>query len=109
MNEAIILIFLILMVVICEAIAQSSAHMLGHTNDYKYLILGMIFYGIVVFLLSKAHRINNMGTVNGIWSGISILSISLVGYFIFGQKIKTNHILALIIIAVSVSYVGYTA
>lgn len=109
MDSTIILIFLILMVVICEAIAQSSAHMLGHTSDYRYLLLGMVFYGVVVFLLSKAHRINNMGTVNGIWSGLSIISISLVGYFIFGQKIKTDHLAALAIIAASVSYVAYTA
>lgn len=66
----------------------------------------MLFYGGVVYLLAKSHKMTNMAIANGIMSSMSIISISLVGYFAFGQKLKTNQ---MIVLGVAASCVGYLA
>lgn len=108
MGDTTVLVLIILMVVICEACAQSSAQVLSQTDDYRYLLLGMLFYGAVVYLLSRSHKISNMATANGMMSCLSIIMITFVGYYIFQQKIKSDHVIALCIAASSICYLTCT-
>ncbi len=71
-----------------------------------YLIAGGLFYLIVVFLLSRAHKLAPMGIVNAIWSGLSVITIASVGYFAFDQKLATDQIAMMSVIAIGVAYLA---
>ncbi len=106
MDNTVLLTILILFIVSCEAIAQSCANYLSHTNAIWYLIAGSVFYLLVVFFLAKAHKLAPMGVVNAIWSGLSIICISTVGYFCFGQKITYDQLAMMGVIGIGVAYLA---
>ena len=106
MDDNVLLMVLILFVVICEAIAQSSANHLRHTDNYLYLLAGGLFYFMVVYLLSRAHKIAPMGLVNAVWSGLSIITIASVGYFAFDQKLTPDQIAVMGVIGLGVVYLA---
>ncbi len=106
MEQCVILIILILFIASCEAVAQSCANKLSHTGIMWYLLAGGLFYSMVIFLLSKAHRIAPMGVVNAIWSGVSIISISTVGYILFDQKLAYDQLAMMGVIGIGVAYLA---
>lgn len=101
-----ILIAICLLISLCEGVAQASANMLRHTGNLIYLIGGGLFYTIIVYLLSKAHKSYPMGVVNSIWSGLSVIVIILVGYFCFGQIVSKDQLMAMGVIAGGVIYLS---
>lgn len=106
MPETTIFLILILFIVACEAVAQSCANRMRHTGSVAYLIAGGLFYTLVVYLLSKAHEHAPMGVVNAIWSGVSIITITSVGYIAFGQKISIDQLSMMGVIAIGVAYLA---
>lgn len=106
MDAMICLILLILLIVACEAIAQSCANELKHTGSVWYLFIGALFYMLVVYLLSESHKLASMGVVNAIWSGLSVLAIASVGTFYYGQKITPDQIAVMSVIACGVAYLA---
>lgn len=96
-NPAFYFIFLI---VVVEAFAQSMAYKYSLSPLLKYVVLGTIGYGIIIYLLSRADKTMHFGKVNAIWSAISVLSVALVGQFVFGQKLGRRQWLAFIIISI---------
>lgn len=106
MSDTTILLVLILFVVACEAVAQSCANNLRHSGYMAYLIAGGLFYTLVVYLLSQAHQYAPMGVVNAIWSGLSVVTITAVGYFAFSQKIAADQLTVMGIIGMGVAYLA---
>ncbi len=101
-----LLIALILLIVICEACAQSSANMLKHSGNIWYLLIGGLFYTLVIYFLSESHKYASMGIINSIWSGLSIVSIATVGYVCFGQKLSAHQIGMMGVILIGVGYLS---
>ena len=106
MNNVTILLILILFIVACEAAAHSYANDLLHTGNYWYLFAGAFLYMIVVYLLSLSHKYANMGIVNAIWSGLSVIAIASVGWFIHGQKVNAEQAAMMGVIAIGVAYLA---
>lgn len=106
MSDAVILMVLILFIVACESCAQACANNMSHTPNIMYLVAGGIFYMLVVYLLSLAHKRAPMGIVNAIWSGLSVIAISTVGYLAFDQKLATDQIAMMGVIAIGVAYLA---
>ncbi len=106
MSETIVLMFLILLIVACEACAQSCANYMTHTSGILYLIAGGFFYVMVVYLLSLAHKRAPMGIINAIWSGLSVVAIALVGYLSFDQKLTSDQIAMMGVIGIGVAYLA---
>lgn len=106
MSDTLMLMVLILFIVACEACAQSCANNMSHTPNIMFLIAGGLFYMLVVYLLSLAHKKAPMGIVNAIWSGLSVIAISSVGYFIFDQKLANDQIAMMGVIAIGVAYLA---
>lgn len=101
-----VFITIILIIVLCEAVAQASANQLRHTDNFIYLAIGGLFYTMVVFLLSMAHKHAPMGVVNSIWSGASVIAISTMGYMFFDQKITLDKMGMMGVIAIGVAYLS---
>ena len=104
--ELFIFIVLILLIVCCECGAQYNANMYRHKSNLTYLIAGGLLYFLVVYFLSEAHKHAKMGVVNSIWSGLSVVSIALVGYVFFNQTLRFSQICAMSVVMIGVVYLA---
>lgn len=104
--EISIFITLILIIVICEACAQSCANMYKHTDKEVYLFVGGLMYLLVVYFLSRAHKHAKMGVVNAIWSGLSVVTIASIGALVFNQKLAADQIGMMGVVLIGVSYLA---
>jgi multidrug transporter EmrE-like cation transporter len=60
---------------------------------------------MVVYLLSRAHKIAPMGLVNAVCL-LSIITIASVGYFAFDQKLTPDQIAVMGVIGLGVVYLA---
>ena len=98
------LILIILLIVLAECTAQAYTNKYHHSGEHYQYLTAVAFYGIVVFLLSKAHKYTSMGIANAIWSALSIIAVTMTGCLFFGQRVNSKQCFAMIVIAVSVGY-----
>jgi small multidrug resistance pump len=66
------------------------------------MIFALLGYIILAFSLSYCFNFSEMAIVNGIWNGISILTIAIMGWILFGEKLTTRKILALVLISIAI-------
>ena len=85
-NIIIILIFMAIAISICETIAQSSIKQYNNTKKINYMVIAILFYSIICFLLSYAFNLRQVAIINLLWSGVSIVLITFVDYFILKEK-----------------------
>ena len=57
--------------------------------------LVVVAYGISFYLLALALKVMPVGIVYAIWSGLGIIFIAAIGYWVFGQKLDTPALLGL--------------
>jgi small multidrug resistance pump len=97
---------ILLGIVLAEAFAQSSVKRY-HTNRY-YLdfILAVLGYTVVCYFLTKAYSFNQMGTVNAMWSALSVISISIVGYMLFKETYSRNEIIGMLLIVSGLVFIN---
>lgn len=50
-------------------------------------VAALVGYGVSFYLLSQVLRIVPMGISYGIWSGIGIVLVSVIGFALFGQTL----------------------
>ena len=70
---------------------------LKHSEGMSRLLptlASLLGYGISFYLLSKVLNVVPMGISYGIWSGIGIVLVSLLGLLVFGQKLDLAACLA---------------
>lgn len=101
--------FIIIMILICEICAQTSAQMFLQEKQWLFILIGALFYGCIVFLLANAQELVPMSIANATWSGMSIVTISLAGLLLFGQKLRFDQVVIMGGIALSVVYLALTS
>ena len=67
----------------------------------------LLGYGISFYLLSKVLDIVPMGISYGIWSGIGIVLVSIMGLVFFGQKLDMAACLGLGLIVLGVLVINF--
>ena len=70
-------------------------------------VASLLGYGISFFLLSKVLDIVPMGISYGIWSGIGIVLVSLMGLLFFGQKLDLAACIGLGLIVLGVLVINF--
>jgi small multidrug resistance pump len=88
--------------ILSETIATSA---LKYSDGFKILIPSIIViigYGVSFFFLSLTLKYIPIGIVYAIWSGVGIVLISLIGYFVFKQVLDTPAIIGLAFIVAGV-------
>ena len=70
-------------------------------------LASLFSYGISFFLLSKVLDIVPMGISYGIWSGVGIVLVSLMGLLFFGQKLDLAACLGLGLIVLGVLVINF--
>lgn len=104
-----ILLILIVLIVLAECTAQSFTNRYHHTGEIHLFFTAVGFYAIVVYLLSRAHGYTSMNLANGIWSGLSVVSVALTGIIFFNERVTPSQWVALGLIAVCVGYLISTS
>ena len=62
------------------------------------LVIVVVAYGVAFYLLSLTLSVMPVGLVYAIWSGLGIVFIAGIGYFVFGQRLDWPAILGLAMI-----------
>ena len=65
-------------------------------------IMMVISYGVAIFLLSLVLKTIPMGIGYGIWSGVGIILITIVGWFFYQQQIDLAALIGIGFICVGV-------
>lgn len=73
--------------IVAEVIATSALKASEGFTRTLPSILVVLGYGIAFYMLSLTLRTIPMGVVYAIWSGAGIVLITLVGYFLFRQRL----------------------
>lgn len=89
----------LLLAIVSEVVATSA---LKASNGFSRLwpsVLVVVGYGIAFYCLALTLRVIPMGVVYAIWSGIGIVLITLVGWFLFDQKLDLPALIGIALIA----------
>ena len=92
----------LLVAIVSEVIATSA---LKSSEGFSRLwpsVIVVVGYGIAFYCLALTLRVIPMGVVYAIWSGIGIVLITLVGWFLFDQKLDLPSVLGIGLIAAGV-------
>ncbi|KQV29933.1 transporter [Rhizobium sp. Root73] len=81
--------------IVFEVLGTSAMQAAQHFSKLVPTLVMVVCYAIAFYLLSYTLRVIPVGIAYAIWSGLGIVLISLVGYFVFGQKLDLAAILGL--------------
>jgi drug/metabolite transporter (DMT)-like permease len=92
------IIYAIILITLFEATGQLCLKKFTPTssNSYNYFLLGILFYMLVCGLLCYcyAHK-GHLGSVNLMWSCMSIIFVIVVGYVFLQERPKTHDFIAI--------------
>lgn len=88
--------------IVSEVIATSALKASEGFSRFWPSLLVVIGYGIAFYCLALTLKVIPMGVVYAIWSGIGIVLITLVGWFMFNQKLDLPALMGISLIAAGV-------
>ncbi|MCR3755535.1 MAG: multidrug/betaine/choline efflux transporter EmrE [Sodalis sp. Psp] len=88
--------------IISEVIATSSLKASAGFSKLTPSIVVIVGYAISFILLSLVLKTVPVGIAYAIWSGLGIIFVSVVSYFLYGQKLDSVAIGGIILIIVGV-------
>jgi small multidrug resistance pump len=81
--------------IIAEVIATTALKASDGFSKLGPSILVVIGYGISFYMLSLTLRTIPVGIVYAVWSGVGIILITLIAWFLFGQKLDLSAIIGI--------------
>ena len=88
--------------IVSEVIATSALKSSEGFSRFWPSVIVVVGYGIAFYCLALTLRVIPMGVVYAIWSGVGIVLITLVGWFLFDQKLDLPALLGIGLIAAGV-------
>ncbi len=67
-------------------------------QDWRYFLLGVLFYTGVGGLLVQTFKLTGMAMTNALWSGLSVMATTTVGVLYFKEKLHMHDFLAIAMI-----------
>ena len=81
-----------------ETVAMTALTTYTKTSNSLYMAVGALIYGLVIpFTMAKSVTFAGIGTVNFLWNIITTVSMIVIGYFWFGDKMTHLHIISLLL------------
>jgi len=87
-SEALTVSILVLLIAITEACGQIALKKCRIENKMEFFGLAIFCYIIVCLLLYKTYAYKEMGMVNVIWSGMSVLVIVTTSVILFNENLN---------------------
>ena len=92
--------------IVSEVVATSALKSSDGFSRFWPSVIVVVGYGIAFYCLALTLRMIPMGVVYAIWSGIGIVLITLVGWFLFDQKLDLPALLGIGLIAAGVMVIN---
>jgi len=83
-------IFLIILISLVQYLGDSNFKFYSKNNNIKNLIIGLIAYGLFIFLPIVAINRSNIIFTNGMWEGISTIIVTLIAYVVLHERLNNN-------------------
>jgi multidrug transporter EmrE-like cation transporter len=81
-----------------ETIAMTALTKYTKSYNMYYLLTGIILYGIVIpYMVIISLNFSGIGTVNLLWNIITTVSMIVIGYLLFNEKVNHLHIISLLL------------
>jgi multidrug transporter EmrE-like cation transporter len=100
------IVFYVLLIVMFETLAMSCFK--KSLNDYRFFLLGIIFYVGVGFMLCQTYYYTGMAMTNALWSGLSVMATTLVGVLMFKETLHLHDYFAVALIGSGVMILKFT-
>ncbi len=101
------LLFIILLIAVCECLSQSCLKKYKTDNKIIFYITAVILYSMICYLLVMSYKYKGMGIVNVLWSGISVLGVLSAGIIFFNEKITKMDWIGIVFIILGIFFVLY--
>jgi multidrug transporter EmrE-like cation transporter len=88
-----LLFFVLLLTVLCvaEYIGDSNFKIYSRSGEQNSLVIGLIAYGILIYLLIEALSHANLIYTNGMWNGIYTIMTTLLAYFLLNERLNNAY------------------
>jgi len=97
------MLYLVLVIaIVFEVLGTSAMQAAQHFTRVVPTVMMVVCYAVAFFCLSYTLKSIPVGIAYAIWSGLGIVLISAVGYFVFGQKLDLAAIVGLALIIAGV-------
>lgn len=100
------ILFILFAAVAAEVAGTSFLQQSGQFTRPVPTVLMAICYGVSLWLLSLTLKVVPLGIAYAIWSGFGIVLVSMIGLFIFGQRLDLPAIIGLALIVAGVVVVN---
>ncbi|WP_299965761.1 multidrug efflux SMR transporter [uncultured Roseobacter sp.] len=84
--------------VIFETIGTTALQASAQFTRLGPSVLVVLAYGIAFYLLGLTLKVMPVGVVYAIWSGLGIVSIAVIGFVVFGQRLDLPAVIGLALI-----------
>lgn len=88
--------------IVAEVIATSALKASAGFSRLLPSLLVVVGYGLAFFMLAQTLRDIPVGVAYAVWSGVGIVLVSLVGYFLFDQRLDLPALLGIGLIVAGV-------
>jgi len=88
--------------IIAEVIATTALKSSEEFSNLLPSVIVVLGYGVAFYALSVCLKTMNIGVVYAFWSGLGIVLISLMGWFVYKQALDLPAILGLALIIAGV-------
>jgi drug/metabolite transporter (DMT)-like permease len=88
MYEYLYVLFLVLFLILIETGSQYNLKLYNVAGISHNLLFGMVGYIIVALILTYSYNYGKMGIVNHLWNIGSSISVFIVGYLYFNEKLN---------------------
>lgn len=98
---------LIFGLVALETLGQYLSRKYTDNKDKLWMImLAVVCYLGIVYILTKTYNYENIGIVNALWSGLALVSVAVVGYFLFEERFSNQDYVGIALILAGVVLLG---
>jgi multidrug transporter EmrE-like cation transporter len=77
-------------------------------NDWRFFVLGVLFYIGVGGLLVQTFKISGLAFTNALWSGLSVMATTTVGVLYFKERLHWHDFAAIAMIGSGVMILKFT-
>ena len=96
MHETVSLVLFAILIASIESVGMTTLTYYSKSFQIHNLILGILIYGLCIpFLVVKSLSYAGIGTVNLLWNIISTVSMIVIGYYFFNEKVNHLHLFSL--------------
>ena len=78
--------------ILCEVIATSALKTSDGLQHWRPSVLVVVGYICAFYALAQALRTIPVGVAYAIWSGVGIVMVSLIGYWLFKQRLSPGEV-----------------